>query len=352
MEQRIAPGAASTDVAVLAPASPATSPALSQVLPSATSPAALPVAIACAPALDDALRRWVEGILGWQPVDDDPDGPVPPRVRLADPWGHAISLAEGRGPSRSSEVPTVLVVPDAADATEVARLVARAAPAAVLAWPRERDRLPELVTSVVTASRGRRRDARTLRVGGAAGGVGTTTVTLALAGLAGWARLRTLAIVSGHAPVRAAPRVTAAAIASPDLWSRALELPGVEGARVVGVDGPPVEPPVGRGFDLAVLDAGTGIDVDVLVCRPDAAALDAVATTSAGAVVVVGQGLVATERLAELAGGRRMLELASSARVARAHLEGRVPTALPGRWLRGLVPLVDAVLADADGLAP
>ncbi|MEY3019580.1 MAG: hypothetical protein RLZZ272_564 [Actinomycetota bacterium] len=316
------------------------------------SPSALPVAIVCAPVLDDALRRWVEGILGWQPVEDDIDGPVPPRVRLADPAGHAAILAEARGSGRGSEVPTVLVVPESADATEVARLVARAVPAAVLAWPRDRDVLPELVASVVVASRGRRRGARTLRVGGAAGGVGATTVTLALAGLAGWARLRTLAIVRGHVPVRGTPRVSAAAIASPDLWSRALELPGVAGARVVAVDGGPAEAPVGRGFDLAVLDAGREPDVDVLVCRPDAAALDAVATTSAGAIVVVGRGLVAGERLAGLAGGRRVVEVADSVRVARAHLEGRVPTALPGRWLRGLVPLVDGVLTTEDRSGP
>lgn len=312
-------------------------------------PSALPVALACTSTLDDALRRWVEGILGWQPVDDDPEGPVPPAVRLADPGGHlALVPTDGRAAGGPGEVPTVLVVPDGADAVEVARLVARAAPAAVLAWPRERDRLPELVASVLAAPRARPRDARTLRVGGSAGGVGATTVVLALAGLAGWARLRTLAVVSGHAPVRSAPRVAAAAITSPDLWMRAHPLHGVEGARVVGVDGTPREVPGGRGFDLAVVDAGNEADVDVLVCRPDAAAIDAVATTSAGAVVVVGDGLVPLARLVELAGGRRVLPVARSVRVARAHLEGLVPTALPGRWLRGLVPVVDAVLAD-DG---
>ena len=321
------------------------------VIAASVLPSALPVALACAPTLDDALRRWVEGILGWQPVDDDPDGPVPPAVRLADPGGHrALALADDRVAGGTGEVPTVLVVPDGSDAVEVARLVARAAPAAVLAWPRERDRLPDLVASVLAAPRARRRDARTLRVGGSAGGVGATTVVLALAGLAGWARLRTLAVVSGHAPVRSAPRVAAAAITSPDLWTRASPLHGVEGARVVGVDGTPREVPGGRGFELAVVDAGheVDVDVDVLVCRPDAAAIEAVATTSAGAVVVVGDGLVPLARLVELAGGRRVLPVARSVRVARAHLEGLVPTALPGRWLRGLVPVVDALLTD-DG---
>jgi hypothetical protein len=314
--------------------------------------AALPVAIVATPALDDALRRWVEGILGWQPVEDDPDGPVPPVLRLADPDGMATlaaptgARADGTEDGRRAEVPTLLVVPAAADAVAVARLVAQVTPAGVVAWPSERERLPELVATVIAAPRARRRDARTLRVGGAAGGVGTTTVALALAGLAGWARLRTLAVVTGHAPVRDAPRVPAAALTSPDLWRRAAPLAGVDGARVVAIDGRPLDAPVGRGLDLAVLDVGQEPDVDVLVCRPDAAALATVATTSAGAVVVVGSGLVPAGRIALIAGGRRVLEVDHSVRVARAHLEGLVPTALPGRWLRTLVPLVDAVVAD------
>lgn len=308
--------------------------------PSVAPTVALPVALALSAALDDPVRRWVEGILGWQPVEDEPDGPVPPVVRLADPTGFAAP--DG---GRRADVPTVLLVTDRDGAAASARAAARIVPAGIVAWPREREALADTVTSVLAVPRARRRATRLLRVGGAAGGVGATTVALALAGLAGWARRSTLVVVHGHAPVRDAPRVPGAALASPDLWSRAAPLVGVEGTRVLAVDGSAADAPAPRGPELVVLDAGTDADVDVLVCRADAAALAVVPTTSAGAVVIVGQGLVPPARLAIAAGGRRVVHLPTSARVARAHLEGLVPTALPGRWLRLLVPLVDAVVA-------
>lgn len=295
---------------------------------------AVPIALCCEPMTGDALRRWVEGILGWQTVEDDPDGPVPPVVRLVDVANATSELAV--------DVPTLLVVDDTVRAIDAARAARLCAPAAVLAWPEDRASLPDLVTAITSGHRGPDGDARTLRVGGTSGGVGTTTVALALAGLAGWTSRRTLALVRDHAPVGPATRVPADAVSANDLWSRAWPLPGVGGVRVVVVEGVvrDVVPAV-RGVDLVVVDAGVDGEVDVLVCRPDAPALASVPTTTAGAIVVSGEGVVPVSRLVAAAGGRRVVVLPHSVRVARAHLRGRVPTALPGRWLRPLLALVD-----------
>jgi hypothetical protein len=162
---------------------------------------AVPIALRCEATTGDALRRWAEGILGWQTVEDDPDGPVPPVVRLVDVANAASELA--------GDVPTLLVVDDTVRAIDAARAARLCAPAAVLAWPEDRASLPALVTAVMDGHRGPDGNARTLRVGGTSGGVGTTTVALALAGLAGWTSRRTLALVRDHAPVGPAPRVPA-----------------------------------------------------------------------------------------------------------------------------------------------
>ena len=47
-------------------------------------PQAVPVALALGERHVGSVRRWLEGTLGWQPVEDDLDGPVPPSVRLVD----------------------------------------------------------------------------------------------------------------------------------------------------------------------------------------------------------------------------------------------------------------------------
>jgi hypothetical protein len=61
----------------------------------------------------------------------------------------------------------------------------------------------------------------------------------------------------------------------------------------------------------------------------------------AGAVVVVGRGLLSDERLAQLAGARRIVHVPTSVRVARAVLRGQVPAGLPGSWIDALRPVLD-----------
>lgn len=42
------------------------------------APQAVPVALGLGERHVGTVRRWPEGTLGWQAVDDDLDGPVPP----------------------------------------------------------------------------------------------------------------------------------------------------------------------------------------------------------------------------------------------------------------------------------
>ena len=301
-------------------------------------PQAVPVALALGERHVGTVRRWIEGTLGWQAVEDDLDGPVPPSVRIVDVEG-AVRLLDAGGADR---LPTLLLVEEddvVALAADVAR---RLQPAGVCRWPDGRDALPELVVRAVGEQRTSAPVGRVLRVGGVAGGVGTTTVVLALTGIAAWSGQRALAVVHGQAGVRAAMPVPTDAVVSPELWSRATPLPGVASARVVhtGVSAPS-RAPLDRRIGLSVIDVGTDPDVDVVVCRPDRGAAELLPVTMAGAVVVVGRGLLSDERLAQLAGARRIVHVPTSVRVARAVLRGQVPAGLPGSWIDALRPVLD-----------
>lgn len=295
-------------------------------------PSAVPVALDLRGRFADGVRSAVEAH-GWQAVDEATAALVPPVVRLA-----GIAAHRGDG------TPTVLLVADDDPAPEAAAACLRLRPTAVVAWPDEGHELVGAVTTATAAPRADATTARLLRVGGAAGGVGTTTVALALAGLAAWRGQATL-VTSGDAVLLppAAPGVDPSALAAPDLWSRAAAIEGVPGARAVRTTAAPFDAVLADpAVATAVLDLGVAADVDVLVIRPDAAGVAALERTAAAAVVVVGDGPVSPRALATAIGGRRRVDLPSSHRIARAALVGRVPAALPGRAVRALLPLVPA----------
>ena len=302
--------------------------------------AALPVALALAPHRVAGARRWLEGSLGWQAVEDAADAPVPPVLRLADVAG-AAARGLGGPEDQAAPLPTLLLVGDddpPALAADVGRVLR---PAAVCRWPSDRDAVPRLAAAALRAPRRLRREGRVLRVGGLAGGVGTTTVVLALAGIAAWRGTPALAVVHGHAGARGPTPVPPDALSAPDLWARAAPLPGVGAARAVHTGGGPATAvPADPRIGLAVLDAGVDAEADVVVCRPDGAAAARLPATTAGAVVVVGDGVLPAARIAALAGGRRVVALPTSVRVARAVLRGQVPAGLPGRWLAALGPVL------------
>jgi hypothetical protein len=293
---------------------------------------AVPVALDLRGRLAEGVRRAVEAN-GWQAVDEATAALVPPVVRLTD-----VDGAVGVG------TPTVLLVTADDHPRAAATACRRLDPVAIVGWPDERHELLAAVTSATSAPRRRAAAARVLRLGGAAGGVGTTTVALALAGLSAWRGRRTLAVAGDPVLLpTGAPSVDPAALAAPDLWARATPLDGVPAARAVRTVTPAFEPTFADpAIATAVVDVGVADDVDVLVLRPDAAGVAALQRTSAAAVVVVGSGPVPARAMHAAVGGRRRVDLPWAHRVARAALVGRVPAALPGQTIRALLPLVPA----------
>jgi hypothetical protein len=289
-----------------------------------------PVAINVGPPHEESLQRWVEGVLGWQVVDQQTSSLVPPTVRLL--GIDAETPQDG--------VPRILVLEQDVDPPVLLAAGRRLQPAAAIVWPRERDGLQEVVRRAVERPVTVEGARHVLRIGGVAGGVGTTTVALAVAGLGAWGGIPTFVTVRGDAPATDLPPVTAEATAAVDLWARLRPLPGVPGCRAVRIADPaPAADPQDPGIGLAVFDLGVDTDADVVVCRRDAAALEALPTTTAAAIVVVDAGPVPLRPLREATGGRPTILLPWSTRVARAGLHRRVPGSLPGAWLRRLVPL-------------
>jgi hypothetical protein len=299
--------------------------------PTIELPSALPVLLALGGGEAEQVQRWVEGVLGWQAAGEGADD-LTPRVRLLD-----VAAASSTAPSA---LPTVLLVAGDSDVTAVADAASRCVPDRTLRWPTDRDRLPAEVRELLALPRRRETAGRLIRVGGSAGGVGTSTVALALAGLAAWSGAPTVVAVGSTAPIGALPGLPASALVAPDAWRGAAPVAGVarlRGLRVAdGLVGIEAVPPDEH---LGVLDVGVGADVDVLVARADAAGLEAMRTTTAAGIVVVGAGPASAATVRRACGDRRRVDVPWSARVARAGLHRRLPTGLPGRWVAALRPL-------------
>jgi hypothetical protein len=271
---------------------------------------ALPIEVALAdPDLAADVTSHVESRLGWQVVRPGPHLRV--RLRLAD---------DPPGPSDPSDAPTA-VVRRAAD-VDLVRAALAAGAVDVLRWPDDAGRLPHLVPPSTAA----RPAGTVLGVAGSASGVGTTTVALALGALHAWAGRRTVVLTD-----RAGRRMAG----DPDAG-----VAGIRGLRVVD-DLLHVGP---DDAEVLVADRGVGRRATVLVARPDAGLVGALADPVWGsaAVVTVGEGGLRPGELARLVGGRAHVHLDWSFRVARAALCGRVPIGLPGRHLAALGPIARA----------
>lgn len=293
-------------------------------------PAALPVRVAVDDRLAAALVPYLEGALGWQVTHGDE---LPASLALV-----------GVGGATVSDLPNLLLVREDDPPATVAALAIGAT--AVLRWPEDRDLLPgladELLHRVGTTDRG----TTTIRVGGSAGGVGTTTVTLGLGGLLAWHGQATLVVASGDVPVPDVRRLEPEALAAHRTWEAATPVAGVPLLRVVatlaGVRAP-VTVPDGT---LVLRDDGVTTDVDLLVCARDRAGLVALDETTAPVAVVVGRGALPPHVWARrLPSHVRTLSVPWSERVARAGVVQRVPTSLPGRWLAAMSPLVRSLMA-------
>lgn len=278
------------------------------------------------------VRDWVESVLGWQPVEGV-DGGLVPSLALTDAASTAVT-----------PLPTIVLVDPDDDPVLVAGRVVLADAIAVVVWPAERDDLPRVAAKVADEQRPAAASP-VLRIGGACGGVGATTVALALGGLVAWSGTRTLVLGRGHVPVRNVVTVAGEATGAHGIWAHATPVPGVPNLRALAVDGPAADQPPGHEAGLVVIDAGVDSDVDVLVGRRDAATLAALERTCASVLVLAEDGPAQAGTLRDALGRRRLVPMPMSARVAAANLGGRVPSALPGRWLAQLRPVVAGLAA-------
>lgn len=295
----------------------------------------LPVAVALHGALREEVTAWAE-TAGWQVVGLD--DALRPSLVLAD------APVAGR--------PTVVLVPGTPTGDQV-RAALLAGAVDVVGWPEDRARLLELGARPLVAPAG----AEPLRVTvtGSAGGVGTSTLALATAGLLAWSGRRVVVVgdddllaLCGRDPWRGPG---AAELALLDPVGVAAEVPalvrpvgGVAGLAVLGGGGRCVDTVTWWPVDVVVLDLRAGAAGADLVCaRPDVHV--AAAAELSGRVVVMGDGPLDGPRVRAALGRVPAGRLPTSARVARAAVAGRVPSALPGSWLRELRAVLRRALA-------
>ena len=288
----------------------------------------LPVCIDLPGPLAAEVARYVESEAGWQVVSSD--GPLQPVLTIA---------------GTATTQPCVVVTDAPADPALV-RDALRAGAVDVVAWPEERARLLD-APGRLRRNRGKPRIGRSpglLRVAGARGGAGTSTVALATAAAVAWAGGRAL-VVGGDDLLRLAgcgPWVGPGAAeigllgdqASEEIAGIARGVPGVPGLEVLGGYGM-VADVAGWPYDLVVCDTRTdGLAAAGLVVGCADASLAAVPPH--GRVVIVEHGPLDRRGVQRSLGRSPSGWLPYSARVARAGSAGRVPSALPGTWLDAL----------------
>lgn len=318
----------------------------------------LPVSVELPGVLGQEVTRYVEVEAGWQVVT--PDGPPAP----------VLALVNAPRPGR----PCVIVV-DGVPTAEQVRQGLFSGALDVLAWPADRARLldaPLRIAQPATPTR----TPGFVRVAGVAGGVGTSTVALALGALLAWSGRRT-AVVGGQdllalcgIPAWAGPGAADLAALGPSAAGEfdavARQVRGVPGLLVLSGDGAALPGAAGWPVAVVVADlraqgpqlaaawerwpedpaAPTPAEVGaagglVVVARPDAAVRWAAPVATRSVVVVAGHGPLDLPSVRRWLGRQPDAVLPHSARVARAGLRGRVPSALPGTWLNLLrSPLV------------
>ncbi|MGI9015955.1 MAG: hypothetical protein ACR2HR_02425 [Euzebya sp.] len=268
---------------------------------------ALPIAVDLADAeLAADVTAHVESVLGWQVVEPGPHLQV--RLALSDRVHH--------------EVPTVVIVRD--DDPELLRERLRAGALDVVCWPLDRDRLVALVP---TAPIPRPAD-RVIAVSGAAGGVGTTTVALALGAQFAWSGART-AVLTDQVGLRMAGPIQGGPVA------------GIDGLSVVAAAGTTAG---GERPAVLIVDRGIAARGQVVVARPDAALLNVLRDADDSVVVVTcGVGGLRAAEISRAVQGRPHVALDTSFRVARAGLRGRVPVSLPGSFLAGVAEVAQVL---------
>lgn len=292
----------------------------------------LPVAVELPEPLAGEVVAYVEGEAGWQVVGLD----GPPRP--------ALVLAEGPLPG----LPTVVVVAGDVDPARL-RADLQAGALDVVAWPGQRGRLREAAARAAAAPAAAG-GPPLLRVGGVAGGAGTSTVALAVAGLLAWAG-RSVVVVGDddllllaglapwHGPGTREVALLDARDAGEEVAALARPVPGVRGLRALGGGARALASVAGWPAHVVVADVRAQPEpgCDLRCARPDAHLRRAGTGAGAGvATVVVGDGPLPRGAVRHVLGREPAAWLPQSHRVARAAARGRVPADLPGTWLTAL----------------
>lgn len=292
---------------------------------------ALPVAVDGPRHLVDQVGAWVESRLGWQVTRGEA---LPARLRLV-----GVGGATADGPVDRVPLPSVALVGPDDDPIAATRLAQQVD--AVVAWPADHGRLADVVADLV--ARDPRVEVESTRVVGSAGGVGVTTIALALGGLSAWRGRPSLVVGRGDVPVPEVRRVTPDVLTGHRSWAAATNVPDVDGLRAVRVDAPVgrVAPPSGVRVvvDGGVVGSGArpgDAPGDVLVVRRDRPGLVAIEESGAAAVVLVDTGPRSVTEVVRAAGGRVVVVVPWSVRVARLHDACRLPGSLPGTVLEPL----------------
>lgn len=313
----------------------------------------LPVSVELSGVLGQEVARYVEVEAGWQVVSSG--GPPAP----------VLTLVDAPVPGR----PCVVVV-DGVPTAEQVRQGLFAGALDVLAWPADRARLLEAPLRL-PAPETLARTPGFVRVAGVAGGVGTSTVTLALGALLAWSGRRAAVVgdqdllalcgMAGWTGPGAAELAALGGAAAGEFETVARQAPGVpdlwvlagHGAQLTGATGWPVDVVVAdtraQGPALAGAEEQWPEDLAapplpevgaagglVVVARPDAAVRWAAPVAGRSVVVLAGRGPLDAPSVRRWLGRAPDAVLPASARVARAGLRGRVPSALPGTWLAQL----------------
>jgi hypothetical protein len=304
----------------------------------------LPVMVDLPGRLGEEVSAYIEVEAGWQVVGAG--GALAPVLELT------AAPRAGR--------PCVVVIQGAVKAEDV-RAALLGGALDVIAWPQERARLLEAPLRA-HATRCDSSGPAVLRVAGCGGGVGTSTVALALGGLLAWSGRKAVVIgdfdllrLCGAGPwprpspdpppqSSRSPRVPldeakAGEAGTAEIAALARPLRGVPGLSVLSGDGATVRSTAGWPVDAVVVDLRAPRAVagaDLICARPDSS-LTALEDQPADLpVLIVGDGPLDQAAVRRRLGRPPVAWLPRSARVARAGLAGRVPNALPGSWLKSL----------------
>lgn len=288
----------------------------------------LPVCVDLPGRLGQEVAAFVEAEAGWQVIAAD--GPLVPLFTLG---------GAGPGAGTGRRVAVLAQPVTAGDVREA--LLAGAAD--VIAWPAERDRLLQLPLRM--GRLGRDGPATpTVRIGACRGGVGASTVALALGATVAWSGRRALVVgedamlrLAGVGPWEGPGSAELLALgeqAATEVERVVRGVPGVAGLSVLG-GGPLTTDATGWPYDIVVDDLGVaGLSgAGVVVAAGDASV--GVAPAQA-AVVVVEHGPLNRAAVTRCLGRAPQGWLPYSHRVARAGSAGRVPSALPGSWVQAL----------------